>query len=92
MTWYLILALVFTLGFTTFAVQNSQLVTLQFLGWEMASFPLVMLLIFSAITGVLVTLLFSLPSQVKLSSKNRELNARIKQLEKELEKANKVEG
>jgi putative membrane protein len=84
MPWYLFITLIFILGFTTFAIQNSQQITLHFLGWQIASFPLVILLIFSALLGALTTLMFSLPKQIKITGRNREANDRILQLEKEL--------
>ncbi|NTW05277.1 MAG: LapA family protein [Peptococcaceae bacterium] len=91
MPWYLFIAFIFILGFTTFAIQNAQQITLHFLGWQIASFPLVMLLVFSVLLGAGTTLLFSLPKQIKIAGRNREANDRILQLEKELvlAKANK---
>ncbi len=86
MQWYLFLAFLFVLAVTLFAVQNSQQVTMKFLYWEF-SFPLVMLILSSAATGVLVTLLFSIAKQLKLSIQVRDLQSRLRQLEKKLSQA-----
>lgn len=84
MQWYLFLAFLFVLSISVFAIQNSQQVTLQFLYWELPALPLVMVILFSAATGVLITLLFSLAKQLRLTMQIRELQARVKQMEKKL--------
>jgi len=81
---YLVAALLFVLAISVFALQNSQPVTLKFLNWELPSFPLVLVITFSAATGVLATLLFSIARQFKLNLQIRELQSRLKQLEKKL--------
>jgi uncharacterized integral membrane protein len=84
MHWYLVLAFLFVLSVSVFAIQNSQQVVVRFLHWELPSFPLVMLILFSAAAGVLVTLLFSLARQLKLTVQIRDLQSRIRQMEKKL--------
>lgn len=84
MHWYLALAFLFVLAVTVFAIQNSQQVVLQFLYWQLPSFPLVMLILFSAACGVLLTLLFSVAKQIKLTMQIRDLQSRIRQMEKKL--------
>jgi len=78
---FLIAAAVITLAISVFAVQNSQPVTLKFLLWDLPSLPLVLIILFSAATGVLITLLFSVSRQVKLNMQIRELQARIRHME-----------
>lgn len=84
MQWYLVLAFLFVLSVTVFAIQNSQQVSLQFLYWELPPFPLVMLILFSAAAGVLVTLLFSVAKQLKSTMQIRDLQSRVRQMEKKL--------
>ena len=81
MPWYLIAAAVITLVVSIFAVQNSQPVTLKFILWDLPSKSLVLIILFSAATGVLVTLLFSVARQVRLNMQIRELQARIRHME-----------
>lgn len=83
MQWYVAVAAVITLAVSVFAIQNSQQVSLRFLSWELPSFPLVLLIFFSAATGVLITLLFSITKQLRLAMQIRELQSRIKKLEKQ---------
>ncbi|MCL6611236.1 MAG: LapA family protein [Peptococcaceae bacterium] len=82
MHWHLVLAFVFVLAITLFAIQNSQQVTLQFLSWELPPLPLVLVILFSAASGVLVTLLFSIAKQLRLTLQIRNLQSRLSQLEK----------
>lgn len=83
MTWYLAMGGLITLVISVFAAQNSQPVILKFLLWDLPSLPLVLIILFSAATGVLITLLFSVARQVKLNMQIRELQSRIKRLETE---------
>ncbi|MFZ5649978.1 MAG: LapA family protein [Bacillota bacterium] len=83
MQWYVAVAALITLAVSVFAIQNSQQVTLKFLTWELPSFPLVLLIFFSAITGVLITLLFSVAKQLRLAMQIRDLQSRIKKMEKD---------
>ncbi|MFZ5648811.1 MAG: LapA family protein [Bacillota bacterium] len=84
MQWYIAVAALITLAVSIFAIQNSQQVTLRFLAWDLPSFPLVLLILFSAATGVLITLLFSVAKQLRLTMQIREMQARIKKLEKQI--------
>lgn len=81
---YLVVALLFILFISILALQNSQPVTIKFLYWSLPSFPLVLIILFSAATGALITLLFSVAGQVRLTIRARELQSRIRQLEKKL--------
>ena len=84
MLWYISLAALITLSIAVFAIQNSQQVTLKFLLWDLPSFPLVLLILFSAATGMLVTLLFSVTKQLRMTIQVKDLQSRIKKLEKQL--------
>ena len=83
MLWHISLAALLTLSVAVFAIQNSQQVTLKFLHWDLPSFPLVLLIMFSAVTGVLITLLFSVTKQLRMTIQVRDLQSRIKKLEKQ---------
>ncbi|MFZ5633139.1 MAG: LapA family protein [Bacillota bacterium] len=89
MQWYLVVALLFVLSISVFAIQNSQQITMKFLYWDLPSFPLVLVILFSTATGVLVTLLFTITRQVRLNLQVRSLQARVKQLEKKLTETGK---
>ncbi len=84
MQWYLFLAFLFILSISVFALQNSQQVTLRFLTWDLPPQPLVMVILFSAATGVLITLLFSITKQLRQNMRIRDLQHRVKQMEKHL--------
>lgn len=59
-----------------FAVQNTQLATVSFLGWHFeASLVIVLLITFAA--GVLATMLILMPSSLKKSLEIRRLKAKI---------------
>jgi len=80
---YLILAVLTVLFISVFAAQNAQPVTLRIIIWDLPPVPLVMVILFSVSMGVLVTLLFSVTRQFRLNMQIRELQGRIKKLEKE---------
>ena len=84
MQWYVITATLVTFLISVFAIQNSQQVTLKFLIWDLPSFPLVLLILFSTTTGVLLTILFNITKQIRMTLHIHELESRIKLLEKKL--------
>lgn len=84
MHWYLLVAFMFVLSTVIFAIQNSQQITLKFLSWDLPSFPLVLVIMFSFATGALVILLFSITRQLRLTLQIRDLQARLKKMEKNL--------
>lgn len=84
MHWYLMVAFMFVLSTVVFAIQNSQQITLKFLNWDLPSFPLVLVIMFSFATGALVILLFSITRQLRLTLQIRDLQARLKKMEKNL--------
>lgn len=88
MQWYMIFSTVVILLISIFAIQNSQQITLKFLTWDLPSFPLVLLILFSTATGVLLTILFNITKQIKMTLRIHELESRIKLLEKKLAEEN----
>ncbi len=84
MQYYLVLAALITLSISIFAIQNSQEITLQFLYWILPPLPLVLVILFSAAMGVLITLLFNIARQFRMTMQIRELQSRLKQMEKKL--------
>src|SRR5215813_11442448 len=62
---------------TFFALQNTVPMAVSFFHWRSAELPLSLLMLFSALVGVLLTALASVAEQLRLSS-------RIRRLEREL--------
>ncbi|GBF32990.1 hypothetical protein DCCM_2087 [Desulfocucumis palustris] len=87
MQWYVALGSGFLLLIAIFAYQNPQEVTLRFITWEMPPIPLVLLIFFSTAMGALITLLFSLAKQLTQGMKIRELQNKLKHLEKQIPSA-----
>lgn len=83
---YIFLVLVLSVLVAVFAVQNSSLVDLRFLGWTMHQVSLVMVIVFSFSIGALASFLISLQRQIKLAIKLRESASLNKQLTEELER------
>lgn len=82
---YLILAMVFSVLVTLFAIQNAMPVTINFLSWSgNTSFAIVVL--GSTGAGVLITLLSQAMVQLRLRLSLRQAENRIHELEKTLVK------
>lgn len=91
MQWYVVTATMVIFLISIFAIQNSQQITLKFLIWDLPAFPLVLLILFSTATGVLLTILFNITKQLKMTLHIHELKSRIKLLEKKLAEENNSE-
>lgn len=72
-----------------FALQNTAVVALSFLGWQFES-SLALLTLMAFATGVIVSLLVSIPSAVKDSFRIMGLKNENKKLADELQKAQSV--
>lgn len=92
MQFYVILGLLFSLAVAIFAVQNSTSVDVKFLAWGFNDISLVLVIISSAVGGALVTLLFSLPKQLRNAMKVNDLTAKNQKLTAELEKFTQTNG
>lgn len=92
MQFYVILGLLFSLAVAIFAVQNSTSVDVKFLAWGFNDISLVLVIISSAVGGALITLLFSLPKQLRNVMKVNELTTKNQKLTAEVEKLTKTNG
>ena len=76
---YLLMAVVGVLAMI-FAVQNPDPVAVRFLQWRIADLPLSLVILFSAIVGVICAAVSGFAQQVRLRLKIRQLERRIAQL------------
>lgn len=90
MQYYLVSALVFSLIVAIFAIQNTVMVTVQFLTMQ-ASVSLVLVILGSAVVGALALFFLSLFRQVgswmtirQLTHQKEELEKQVKRLEEKL--------
>lgn len=82
----LILVLAFALIVALFAVQNAQLVAINFLGLSFPEVPLSAVIIGMLAVGVLLGVAFSAPGMLGKTRKVRELEAEIRKRDEELTK------
>ncbi len=73
---YLVMALVGAAA-AVFALQNIQPVVVSFLGWRIDGAPLALVIMLSALAGVVVVSLIALVQQWKLRSRIRQLEHRL---------------
>jgi putative membrane protein len=79
---FLILSLLIAVALVLFAVQNSAIVTVNFLSFHYnGSLALILVVVFAL--GLLSGILISMPSLVRKSSALREQKRRVKQLEED---------
>lgn len=83
MNWKTILIIIISALLITFTIQNSVVVSLKFLVWEITGIPLVLVLISGLVSGYIIAALIKMP---KIFSLKRELNSVTRELE-ELKKA-----
>jgi len=76
---YLLMAVVGVLAMI-FAVQNPDPVAVRFLQWRIADLPLSLVILFSAIVGVICAAVSGFAQQIRLKLKIRQLERRIAQL------------
>ncbi|MEL7568012.1 MAG: LapA family protein [Dehalobacterium sp.] len=82
----LICALIFALGVALFAVQNASPVDISFLFYKFQDISLVIVILFSVLTGAFIVFLLSLVKQISFLRKIHALEKRNEQLEQELRK------
>lgn len=87
MQFYLVSALVFALIVAVFAVQNTEIVIIKFLGLQ-SNVSLVLVILGSAVVGALVTVFLSLFRQFKSWKSLKQLKSRNAELENDLKKLN----
>ena len=78
-----IILLVAALLAVMFTLQNPHHVQMRFMAWETAQFPLIALIIISALAGVSVAALLSLKSTWQLNRKIRALQMELKEKRKD---------
>jgi lipopolysaccharide assembly protein A len=83
---YLLMAVVGVLAMI-FAVQNPGPVQVRFLHWRIADLPLSLVILFSAIIGVICAAVSGFAQQLRLKLKIRQLERRIAQLSDAPEKS-----
>lgn len=82
----LILALLFALAVTVFAVQNATAVTVRFLHWNFQTY-LAVVIFGSAALGAVVVALLGLVKQIRLRWRLRTLQAQVEKWEAEYRQA-----
>jgi uncharacterized integral membrane protein len=75
---YLLMALVGAAA-AVFALQNVDPVVIRFLGWRIEGAPLALVIMLSALAGVVFTAMVGVVQQWKLRSRIRHLEARLAQ-------------
>jgi len=72
-----IIVLVASLLAVMFTLQNPHHVQMRFMAWQTAQFPLIALIIISALAGVILAAILSLKTSWQLNRKIRELQAEL---------------
>jgi uncharacterized integral membrane protein len=89
----LIISLVIAILLVVFALQNAEEVIIKFFGWE-KPIPVVLLILVSALIGMIVSVVLSISNTSKLKQEKKDLEKRISELEERLpsETENSDEG
>lgn len=87
---YVILTIIFIIIIAVFAVLNIESVEVTYFFWKVKS-PLILIILFSVLLGVIVTTSVSMFKYIQLRRKNRELKQEIVQLESILSKHDLLE-
>ncbi len=91
MQFFLILALLISVALVLFAVQNSTVVTLSFLGFNFeGSLAFILIIVFAS--GFLSGILMSLPSLMRKGAALREQKRKVKQLEEDIKTSSPPSG
>ncbi|AQS59342.1 LapA family protein [Desulforamulus ferrireducens] len=80
---YIVMAIIVSILVAIFALQNAESVSIEFLAWEM-SFPLALVILGAAFSGMLVAWLFSVTGFFKKTKQYAELKSYARSLEEEL--------
>ncbi|MBU0671662.1 MAG: LapA family protein [Candidatus Margulisbacteria bacterium] len=79
--WGLIIAILIAILIAGFASLNSATVSVSFFFWQAPAVSLALVVLFSALVGVIMASLFGVPQYIKTAKKIRELEKKIKDLE-----------
>ncbi|WP_366924964.1 lipopolysaccharide assembly protein LapA domain-containing protein [Metallumcola ferriviriculae] len=83
MQFYLVSALLFALLVAIFAVQNTELVTINFLAWQFKEISLVLVILGSSVIGAVFLFFLGMVKQFSQYRSNKELTVMNKQLTEE---------
>ena len=83
---YVILAIVCTILISLFAVLNMASVEVNYLFWTGSS-PLVFVILFSVLSGGVLTMLFGMKKIIHLRRENRRLSSQLQALERKMANA-----
>lgn len=81
---YFGIAIIVAILVAIFALQNSQMVSIKFLLWQLPGFPLALIILGAAISGMMVAWLFSITGRYKKVKQYAELKNYAHSLEEEL--------
>jgi uncharacterized integral membrane protein len=79
----LIISLVIAILLVVFALQNAEDVIIKFFGWE-RPIPVVLLILVSALIGMIVSAILSIGNTRKLKQEKKDLEKRVYELEEQL--------
>ncbi len=82
MTLHLIIVLVLSLLLVMFTFQNPHPVQLNFVGWGVKEFPLIAVILLSALGGVIATTLMSIKNSCLQKKTIHELEAELEELKR----------
>lgn len=78
------LAILFAIMVATFAIQNSQMISIRFIAWQLPAIPLAIIILGAALSGAVAAFLFSIAGYFRHLRQRNELRERLHLLEKEL--------
>ncbi|MEW6697706.1 MAG: LapA family protein [Bacillota bacterium] len=81
---YFALATLLSLTVAVFAIQNSELVTIRFLFWQLPSVPQVIVILGAALGGMVIAFFFGFSRSYQMSKQLHELKDYARLLEQEL--------
>ncbi len=84
MQFIIVISMIFAIFIAVFALQNSAVATINFL-WYKLSLSQAVVILGSALFGILIMIPFDIIKRIKNSMKTSELNNQIKKLKEELE-------
>jgi putative membrane protein len=83
MQFIIVISMIFALFIALFAIQNATVITINFL-WYKFNLSQAVVILGSALFGILIMLPFDIVKRVRFRIKTNELNSKIKKLDEEL--------
>lgn len=90
MQFIIVISMIFAIFIAIFALQNASVMTINFL-WYKLNLSQAVVILGSALFGILIMIPFDIVKRIKNSMKVSELNSQIKKLNEELETFKKEE-